>query len=190
MDLAFHEADRLLLVGSPSAKNFDLSRCRHDDERIKEMLQARTEGLGVRACARIFKMSEHTVLAIEEKYSSEVATIKKDLARDCRTAGRMAVSRMIEEMADMPKTSLPIIAGVMIDKMQVLEGEPSVITERRDASEISRDRASLNSMIEGLPMADEQEVIDLPPGPIAAEDARDQKDSSDQGEAGSEEVGK
>jgi len=190
MDLAFHDDDRLLLVGSPSAKNFDLSRCRHDEERITEMLRARAEGLGVRACARIFKMSEHTVLAIEEKYSSEVATLKKEIARDCRTAGRMAVSRMIEEMADMPKSSLPIIAGVMIDKMQILEGEPSAIIGNH-AGGIGKEREDLNSMIAALPAA-AQEVIDLPE-PISAEDVPDKKGGDEGGDEGgqgaTEEVG-
>ena len=187
--LALLESDDELILAQAHrrAGNFDLSRLKHTEERIKEMLQARTEGLGVRACARIYKMSEHTVLAIEEKYSSEVATIKKDLARDCRTGARMAVSRMIEEMADMPKTSLPIIAGVMIDKMQVLEGEPSAIIGNH-AGGIGKEREDLNSMIAALPAAD-QEVIDLPREPISAEDVPAKK-GGDEGVLGAtEEVG-
>ena len=189
--LALLESDDELILAQAHrrAGNFDLSRLKHTEERIKEMLQARAEGLGVRACARIYKMSEHTVLAIEEKYSSDVATLKKDLARDCRTAGRMAVSRMIAEMADMPKTSLPIIAGVMIDKMQVLEGEPSAIIGNHVG--IAQEREDLNSMIAALPAA-AQEVIDLPE-PISAEDVPDKKGGDEGGDEGgqgaTEEVG-
>ena len=186
--LALLESDDELILAQAHrrAGNFDLSRLKHTEERIKEMLQARAEGLGVRACARIYKMSEHTVLAIEEKYSSDVATLKKDLARDCRTAGRMAVSRMIAEMADMPKTSLPIIAGVMIDKMQVLEGEPSAIIGNHVG--IAQEREDLNSMIAALPAAD-QEVIDLPREPISAEDVPDKKGGDEGGLGATEEEG-
>ena len=111
------------------------------------------------------------------------------MARDCRTAGRMAVSRMIEEMADMPKSSLPIIAGVMIDKMQILEGEPSAIIGNHVG--IAQEREDLNSMIAALPAAD-QEVIDLPE-PISAEDVPDKKGGDEGGDEGgqgaTEEVG-
>lgn len=187
--LALLESDDELILAQAHrrAGNFDLSRLKHTDDQIAEMLRARAEGLGVRACARIFKMSEHTVLKLEEQRCSDVATMKKDLARDCRTAGRMAVSRIIEEMADMPKTSLPIIAGVMIDKMQILEGEPSAIIG--NYAGIGKEREDLNSMIAALPAADAQEVIDLPPEPISAEDVPDKKGGDEGGLGATEEVG-
>jgi len=135
------------------------------------MLRARAEGLSVRACARAFGMSEHTVLALEEQRASEVATLKKDLAKDFRTLARLSVSRMIEEIDAMPRTALPVMAGIATDKMQVLEGEPSSITEHR-AGESDKDRAKLLASIEALPVDVEVEEVKQP---IAAGDVPGQK---------------
>lgn len=170
----FSDEDQLILSGSDrAAGNFDLSRCKHSQQRIEEMLRARAEGLSVRACARAFGMSEHTVLALEERLAGDVATHKQSMAQEFRQLARLSVSRMIEEIHEMPKTALPMIAGIATDKMQNLEGEPSMIVDHR--SSVHGEREDLNSMIAALPAAD-AEVLEAETGePIAAEDARHKK---------------
>lgn len=113
------------------------------------ILRALAEGMGVRAIARAYEVSTNTVLAASRRFGGEIETLKEQLGRGCFDVARLAVERMRDEIDDMPKASLPIIAGVMIDKGQLLTGAPTMRVQHDHSVSV----ASVADFIDALPVA-------------------------------------
>lgn len=104
-----------------------------DPERYRAICSALANGMGIRRIARAYRVSTNTVAVIRGVEGLSIETIKQGLAASCRHGAAMAVERIIEEMDLIKRESLPIVAGVLIDKAQLLEGQPTQIHGQADA---------------------------------------------------------
>jgi hypothetical protein len=77
----------------------------------------------------------------------EIETEKERLGNQFSDLARLAVERMTDEIDDMPKASLPLIAGIATDKAQLLRGAPTVRVQHDHALTIK----SVTDYIDALP---------------------------------------
>jgi hypothetical protein len=136
-----------------------------DEERRNVVIECLAQGMPLRQISKAFDLSINVVLEAKRRWASEIETEKQRLGVKCMDVGRMAVERIAEEMGEMPRASLPIIAGIMIDKGQLLMGAPTARIERID----TRGVAELADYIASLPSV----------SPVAAEEQNCKKDSVD-----------
>lgn len=120
----------------------------------REILNALAENLGTRRVAKAFGVSREVVRALYRVAleSGELDHHKQRLGRDAFSLASATIDRIADEIDDMPKSSLAIIAGIMIDKGQLLTGG---VTSRIAHGEAPAD---INALLDGLPSAN---VIDL-----------------------------
>lgn len=113
------------------------------------------EGLATRQIARALQVSANTVVAVREREKLPVEALKQSLLTDVRNAAKLCVERVIELAPEMTGRDAAIASGIMIEKMQLLSGEATSITEHKE------DRikhAEFNALIDSLPLADAREV--------------------------------
>jgi len=97
-------------------------------EKYRAVLALLAEGLSVRAVCKALKVSHHTVLAVRQREASTIATLKERIATLAADGAKLCVEAIIERLFDdeaLKKISardLSIIAGVLIDKGQLLSG--------------------------------------------------------------------
>lgn len=132
-----------------------------NDQRLAAVLGAIAEGLGTRQIARAFNISTNTVLALREEHGPAIETQKEGLGRQMLAGARLAVERIIEEIDQMPRASLPIVAGVLTDKGLLLTGSPTA----RIAHDHKHTVADVAEYIDALPSAE----------PVIAEETNEQK---------------
>lgn len=125
------------------------------------VIAALAEGLAIRRIASALGISVNTVLAAKRIFGDKIETEKQRLGRDCFDVMRMAVERIRDEMQDMPRASLPIIAGIMADKGLLLTGAPTSIVAHTGGPTV----ASVAEYINSLPAV----------GPVAAQENNAQK---------------
>ena len=118
------------------------------------ILDALAESLGTRRVAQAFGVSREVVRALKKQAleSGELDQHKQRLGLDALALASATIDRISDELDDMPKASLPIIAGVMIDKAQLLTGGPTMRTVHEQHLLVD-----INALVEALP------VIDLVP---------------------------
>lgn len=126
-----------------------------DPDRYRAIVAALAEGIGTRAIARAYKVSPHTVRAIRAREAGPIATDKKGISDRLRQFARMASDRLVEEIDDIPVDKLPLAAGIIIDKMQLLDGEATSITGTAGPTV---DAEKFNHWIKSLPEAEAVEV--------------------------------
>src|SRR5438105_7361524 len=112
------EADR-------KAQRFTAAALDKNAEKRDVVIAALAEQLPIRSIARGLGISVNTVLAAKRIYGEKIETEKQRLGRDCFDLARLAVERIRDEIQDMPRASLPIIAGIMADKGLLLTGAPT-----------------------------------------------------------------
>jgi transposase-like protein len=132
-----------------------------NEEKLAAVLSALGEGLGTRQIARAFKISPNTVLRISRKFGEQIETLKESIGRDCLDVARLAVERMRDEIDEMPRASLPIVAGIMIERGQLLTGAPTARIEHDHKHTV----ADVADFIDSLPSVT----------PVISEKANDQK---------------
>jgi hypothetical protein len=137
------------------------------------------EALGLKRIATAFGVSVNTVLAAKRKYVEEIETTKQRVGRAAFDVAQLAIERMRDEMDTMPKASLPIIAGVMIDKGQLLTGAPTARVQHTQAATPESFNEWLDSItnVTATPVAEGKETgqkdFAALPGPDSADAARD-----------------
>lgn len=116
------------------------------------ILGALAEGQGTRTVAAAFGVSREVVRALRRQAleSGELDQHKQRLGLDALSLAKECVDRIRDEIDEMPRASLPIIAGVMVDKAQILTGGATSRIERVDAPS----HADLNAWIDSLPRAE------------------------------------
>jgi hypothetical protein len=145
----------LLQLDAPDApKRFTADQIAKNQEKLNAVVRALGEGLGVRQIARAFGISTNTVLKVSQRFGAEVETQKQSLGRDFLDVARLAVERMRDEMDSMPRQSLPIIAGIGIERGQLLTGAPTARVEHNHALQV----LSVADYIDSLPAASSVEV--------------------------------
>ena len=121
------------------------------------ILEALAQRFGTRTVAKAFSVSREVVRALRTRAecSGELDHVKKGLAGDAFALARMAIDRISDEIDDMPRASLPIVAGVMIDKAQLLSGGVTQRVERREAAAVG----DVEAYMKGLLAASSIEVV-------------------------------
>lgn len=85
-----------------------------------------------------------------------------DLASRFEKAAELFVSLAVKKARKAPFNHLMTAAGIAVDKMQLLRGEPTSITANVDRQELS---VTLHSALGELDQADAREPIDVTPEP-------------------------
>lgn len=93
------------------------------------VIEALANEMPIRSIAGALGISVNTVLAAKRIFGPKIETEKQRLGRDCLDVARMATERIRAEMQDMPRASLPIIAGIFTDKGLLLTGAPTARVE-------------------------------------------------------------
>lgn len=121
------EADR-------AAGKFTAERLAGNAQRRDAVVRALAEGMSIAGVARAFGMSRNTVATAYRRFGPQIEQRKQEVGGQALDVARMAIERIRDEIDDMPKASLPIIAGIMIDKAQLLSGAPTVRIEHSSAA--------------------------------------------------------
>jgi hypothetical protein len=128
------------------------------------ILAALAEGaVGTRRIAAMFGVSREAVRALRARavQSGDLDQIKQRLGRSFLALAEAASDRMLDEIDEMPRASLPIVGGVATDKGQLLTGGVTARVERLDGLTAE----SVNALIDSLPVL---EVVASPVEPGAA----------------------
>lgn len=115
------------------------------------ILAALAEGaVGTRRIAAMFGVSREAVRALRARaiQAGELDQIKQRLGRSFLALAEAASDRMLDEIDEMPRASLPIVGGVATDKGQLLTGGVTARVERLDG--VTAD--SINALIDALPV--------------------------------------
>lgn len=104
-----------------------------EPERYRAIVDALANGLGIRQIARAFKVSPNTVAAVRAREGKTIDTLKTSIANRALLGAEMAVERLIDEMGDIKREALPVVAGILIDKAQLLTGQATSIFGRPEA---------------------------------------------------------
>jgi predicted XRE-type DNA-binding protein len=142
----------LLSVEADRAAN----RCTASSLDAREELRAAilhciAEGrLGTRRIASVFGVSREVVRALWKKAAEtqELDHFKKEAANSYGHLSRLAVERMIEEIDEMPRASLPVLAAIATDKHALLTGGVTARVERVGGPSV----ASVKDFIDALPV--------------------------------------
>lgn len=137
---------------------FTCEQLEKNEAKRQAVVAALAEGHSMRAIHRAFGISVNTVLAANRKYGEEIETRKQSVGRAAFDVAQLAIERMRDEMDTMPKASLPIIAGVMIDKGQLLTGAPTARVEHTSAETPQTFNDWLASLTDVTPVAEGKEM--------------------------------
>lgn len=121
-----------------------------------EILGALAQDLGTRTVASAFHVSREVVRALKKQVldSGELDQVKQRLGRDAYALADATLARISDELDDMPRASLPIVYGVLVDKAQLLTGGPTVRVQREEAP------TDINALVDSLPRAEVVELVD------------------------------
>lgn len=106
----------------------------------KSIIALSAEGLGVLRIARVLHVSPNTVLAVRQREPAAVDIERKRLAGLSREAARMCVEGILEMLADpkqVAKMSIRdkgIVAGILVEKSELLSGGPTARVETHGQS--------------------------------------------------------
>jgi hypothetical protein len=149
-----------------------------DPDRYRAICGALANGMSLRSIARAYQVSTNTVAAVREREGLTIETLKQRLADQARLGAGLAIERMIEEIDHFKRESLPIVAGVLIDKSQLLDGQPTQIHGQpeapadwdaaRQAIRQARGRTIDTAQETGLIPQSEQTKGSTPAGTLAA----------------------
>lgn len=155
----------ILTVAEDRARGkFTAAHLASNEAKRESVVRMLAEGMSISATARAHGMSRNTVLAAARRWGAQIEQRKQNLGADCLDVARLAVERIREEIDDMPKASLAIIAGIMVDKGQLLSGAPTVRVEH-----VETGAASFNEWLSS--------VVDVAAQPVAQGDKSHNKGS-------------
>lgn len=100
------------------------------------------------------KVSSHTVVAVRQQMGDndiDIGNYKRQTADLFKKIVMKGANRLNNEIDDIPIGMMPVSLAILIDKIAVLQDQPTVIVENR--LKISHEH--LNKMLEG-------EIIDIP----------------------------
>jgi hypothetical protein len=143
------EGDELLSIEGDRRSNRCTARCLDARADLRAaVLGAIAEGQGSRRVAAAFGVSREVVRALRRQAlgSGELDLHKQSLGLDALALAREAIDRCRDEIEEMPRASLPILAGVMVDKALLLTGGATVRIEHVTGPT----HAGLNDMLASL----------------------------------------
>lgn len=143
------EGDELLSIEGDRKAGRCTARCLDARADLRAaVLGAVAEGQGSRRVAAAFGVSREVVRALRRQAlgSGELDHHKQSLGLDALALAREAIDRCRDEIEEMPRASLPILAGVMVDKALLLTGGATVRIEHVTGPT----HAGLNDMLASL----------------------------------------
>jgi len=115
------------------------------------------EGQSISATARALGISRNTVCAVRDREGVSVEQEKKELLRDLRRASRLGVEKVLELLPDTKSAKdAAIVTAVMVDKGQLLAGEP---TSRMERVDVRPDQ--VKAFLDSLPIVDAEVVSEV-----------------------------
>ena len=155
------EGDELLSIENDRKSGRCTARCLDARADLRAaVLGAVAEGQGSRRVAAAFGVSREVVRALRRQAlgSGELDRHKQSLGLDALALAREAIDRCRDEIEEMPRASLPILAGVMVDKALLLTGGATVRIEHVTGPT----HAGLNDMLASLGVIELQACAPAP----------------------------
>lgn len=84
---------------------------------------------GVLKIARLLKVHHRTVAAVRDSEGEAIDIAKQRIRTNFRLAVEVASERLADEIMRIPIAQLPVAAGILVDKLAILDGEPSARLE-------------------------------------------------------------
>jgi hypothetical protein len=143
------EGDELLSIEGDRRSNRCTARCLDARADLRAaVLGAVAEGQGSRRVAAAFGVSREVVRALRRQAlgSGELDLVKQSIGLDALALAREAIDRCRDEIDEMPRASLPVLAGIMTDKALLLTGGATVRIEHVTGPS----HAGLNDMLASL----------------------------------------
>jgi hypothetical protein len=143
------EGDELLSIENDRKGGRCTARCLDARADLRAaVLGAVAEGQGSRRVAAAFGVSREVVRALRRQAleSGELDQHKQSIGLDALALAREAIDRCRDEIDEMPRASLAILAGVMTDKALLLTGGATVRIEHVTGPT----HAGLNDMLASL----------------------------------------
>ena len=143
------EGDELLSIESDRKGGRCTARCLDARADLRAaVLGAVAEGQGSRRVAAAFGVSREVVRALRRQAlgSGELDLVKQSIGLDALALAREAIDRCRDEIDEMPRASLPVLAGIMTDKALLLTGGATVRIEHVTGPS----HAGLNDMLASL----------------------------------------
>jgi len=125
-----------------------------DPEKKEKIVWMTEQGHTQKEIEEEVKVSSHTVVAVRQDMGDchiDIGNYKKQTAELFKGIVMKGAHRLNNEINDIPIGMMPVSLAILIDKIAVLQDQPTVIVESR--LRISHEH--LNRLIEG-------EVIDMP----------------------------
>lgn len=126
-----------------------------NQERIDGILNLLAAGASVRLVCRAFHVSPHTLATLRERHGVKLATIKQGLARKAAMFVELGLDRLLSEVDRMDIDKLAVNTKFVLDAMQLLSGEATVIVgsegPRRFGVDVLREKLSARPVIDVTP---------------------------------------
>lgn len=123
-------------------------------ERIKQMIM---EGHTQREIQEETGVSAHTVVGIRKSMPAlDEKSWKKNMVNTLRNVVSKGANRLNDEIDSIPITAMPISLGILIDKINVLNDQPTAVVEHR--MRITHDE--INSIILDADVIDEKPLTE------------------------------
>jgi hypothetical protein len=167
------EGDELLSIEGDRKAGRCTARCLDARADLRAaVLGAVAEGQGSRRVAAAFGVSREVVRALRRQAleSGELDQHKQSIGLDALALAREAIDRCRDEIDEMPRASLPILAGVMTDKALLLTGGATVRIEHVTGPT----HAGLNDMLASLGVIEVQASAPVEGREISAQRGADQ----------------
>ena len=167
------EGDELLSIENDRRANRCTARCLDARADLRAaVLGAVAEGQGSRRVSAAFGVSREVVRALRRQAleSGELDQHKQSIGLDALALAREAIDRCRDEIDEMPRASLPILAGVMTDKALLLTGGATVRIEHVSGPT----HAGLNDMLASLGMIEVQATAPVDVRESSAQKGTDQ----------------
>jgi hypothetical protein len=113
---------------------------RKKPEAYRQVVALRAEGLGILRISKIMSCHPYTVMAVLEREPTKIEMEKERLSRAARGAANLAIDGIIEDLSDentrrkVSARDKAIIAGVMVEKSELLVGRPTSINLNVDVT--------------------------------------------------------
>ena len=125
-----------------------------DYRRVMSLLAG---GMGMLAIARIVRVHHRTVAAVLAESGDQIDMLKQGIRRNVRLAVAVAAERLPDVMASLPAGQMPIATAVLLDKLAMLDGEPTQRIEVKHTGHLTHE--SLAAELEAFPV----EVVEAEP---------------------------
>jgi hypothetical protein len=156
----------------------------HTGERLPEGLRSQikqmlSEGKSQRQIQSETGVSAHTIVGIRKSMPAlDEKSWKKNVMETLRDVVSRGASRLSDEIDDIPITAMPVSLGILIDKINVLNDQPTAVVEHR--MRITHDE--INNILLDANVIDEKPLTESCKSGSLAENSHEQRQDIQQQE--------